>query len=121
MASWVNYMGSDATWNNAALFMGLPAISVDYALGLQFLFNMIGQSWLKTPELMQDYQAILTSPTVDIENIRAITDMITKDALIIPIHEGGGLGRVDAPYFTAGYGERGHVLLWNAEDAWLNK
>ena len=84
-----NYMTSKATWHNAVLYNSIPAVSgVDYAAGLQFLFNMLGVSWLRTPELNEAYQAFLTSPTVEIEKVRAVTDMITKEALIIPTNSG---------------------------------
>ena len=86
MGKWAaNYITSQATWHNAALYYQMPAISgLDYAAGLQFLFNMLGKSWLRSPELSEAYQAFLSSPIVEIEKVRAVTDMITKEALIIP-------------------------------------
>ena len=86
MGKWVtDYMTPKGTWHNAALYYVVPTVTgVDFAAGLQFLFNMLGTSWLRTPELNEAYQAFLTSPTVEIEKVRAVTDMITKEALIIP-------------------------------------
>ena len=89
MGSWVaKYTSPDATWHNAALYMGIPTITgVDFAAGLQFVFQTIGKSWLRTPELMQAYQDFYNAPTVDIQKIRAVTDMIIKNAAIIPVNE----------------------------------
>ena len=80
MAAWgTKYMSPTANWHNAALFFGLPTVSgVDFAAGLQFVFNNLGQSWLRTPEMTRAYQDFFTAPSIDIQKIRAVTDMITK-------------------------------------------
>ena len=116
-----DYMTPKATWHNAALYSAIPAITgVDYAAGLQFLFDTLGQSWLRTLELNEAYQAFLTSPTVEIEKVRAVTDMITKEALIIPSDAsatgGGSVMRNDV---FMNFGERSNEMLSSAEDWWM--
>ena len=116
-----SYMTPKATWHNAVLYYAMPGISgLDYAAGLQFLFNMLGTSWLRTPELNEAYQAFLTSPTVEIEKVRAVTDMITKEALIIPTDSAAsGYVMKNDVFITAGGG--GMAVLANTEDWWLNR
>jgi peptide/nickel transport system substrate-binding protein len=119
--AFMTYMGPNGAWpNNSALFMSIPYMDVTYSGGLDFMLNQIGQSWLRTPELKQAYQAALSSPVVDIELIRACTDIITKDALIIPVHEDGA-GIAHYPYVVTSFNERGTQGFWNSEDAWLAK
>jgi ABC-type transport system substrate-binding protein len=121
MGKWANYMNPRATWHNAALYYAIPAISgVDFAVGLQFLFNMLGTSWLRPPELNEAYQAFLSSPTIEIENVRAVTDMITKEALIIPT-DSAATGSVMRNNVFITTDERSNQLLSSVEDWWLNK
>ena len=121
MGSWAtNYMSPAAKWHNAALYFIAPTISgVDFALGLQFLFNILGQSWLRTSEMTQAYQDFLNAPTVDIQKIRAVTDMITKNAAIIPVNETFGEIIVTKPNVVAPVLERSSAMLFNAEDWWM--
>jgi ABC-type transport system substrate-binding protein len=117
---WVTYMGPGKWPENSALYLAIPAINKHYTGGLQFMFSMLGQSWLRTPEFLEAYRAAITSPAPDIKLIRAVTDMMTKDALLIPVDSIGG-GRVQRPYVMVGYNERGSFKYWNTEDAWLKK
>ena len=123
MGKWASvYMTSKATWHNAALYYMMPSVTgVDYAAGLQFLFDMLGLSWLRPPELNEAYHAFLSSPTVDVEKVRAVTDMITTEALIIPTDEAGTGGNVMRNDVFVRFGERSNALLYNAEDWWLNR
>ena len=115
-----SYFGANATWHNAVLYMSIPSIDNSYSLGLQFLMNFVGKSWQRTPELLQAYQTSITSPSIDINKIRAVTNMITQDASIIPVFESGS-GRIRQPYVIAGYNERGSLAMFNTELFWLNK
>ena len=119
-AKFITYFGANATWHNAALYMSIPSIDNTYSFGLQFLFNILGKSWQRSPELLQAYQTSITSPSIDINLIRAVTNIITKDASIIPINESGS-GRIRQPYVIAGYNERGNLSMFNRELVWLNK
>ena len=117
-----NYMTPQAAWHNAALYYSIPAVSgADFALGLQFLFNMLGKSWLRSPELNEAYQAFFSSPTVEIEKVRAVTDMITKEALIIPTDSAaqGYVARNNNVFINVD--ERSSQMVFNGEDWWMNK
>ena len=74
---WATYMGPGTWPKNSALFFSFPRMDVSYMGGIQFMLNMIGQSWTRPPELMQVNQAALTAPTQDIKMVRAVTDLIT--------------------------------------------
>ena len=121
IGSWVaKYAAPNANWHNAALYMGIPTISgVDFAAGLQFVFNNLGQSWLRTPEMTQAYQDFFTAPTIDIQKIRAVTDMIIKNAAIIPVNESIAQFTVTKPNVVATLFERTSEVLFNAEDWWF--
>ena len=119
IGKWVSYMGP-GTWHNAALVSNLPMIDSSYAGGLQFAVNVLGQSWSRTPELKQAYQDAFSTPALDTKNISAVTDMITKDCLMIPVLESGS-AMADKSYVVADYNERAAPNIWNTESAWLNK
>jgi peptide/nickel transport system substrate-binding protein len=116
---WISYMGS-GTWHNAALYLMMGAMDLNNLGGLQFMFNMLGQSWLRTPEMTQAYSDVLTSNTPDTGLVRKLTDMISNNSLLIPINE-IVQGIAVQPYVVANYGERGLPSLWNAEEVWINK
>jgi peptide/nickel transport system substrate-binding protein len=115
----MTYMGS-GTWHNAVLFTTFPALDPTYIGGLQWIFNMNGQSWERTSRMKEAYQNAISSPEPDIKLTRAVTDMITEDASIIPIFE-SGQGRVQYPYVMADFDQRGSIYFWNTEETWLNK
>jgi ABC-type transport system substrate-binding protein len=120
IAKFMNFMYGGSWPTNSVLFQGLPMIDVTYVGGIQFMFSSIGQSWARSPEIQQNLQAALSSREPDIKQVRAVTDMITKDALLIPISE-LGTGLATQPYVVAGYNERGTLTDWNTQDFWLNK
>ena len=122
MGKWAaSYMNPKATWHNSALYYVIPTVSgVDFATGLQFVFSNLGQSWLRPPELNEAYQSFLTSPTVEIEKVRAVTDMITKEALMIPVDAIAG-GYATRNGVVVRYDERSSQMLYNAEDWGFSK
>lgn len=122
MGKWDSYVGPSATWpKNAALYFPLPTGDINFIGGLQFMINIFGKSWVRTPELLQSYQAILSSTTVDIAKVRAVTDNITKDASLIPVFEGVS-GIATQPYVVnKSLLERGNQEYYNTEDTWFNK
>ena len=116
-----NYMSPKGTWPKAALYYGIPSVSgADFSLGLQFLFNMLGTSWQRPPELAQAYQAFLSSPTVEIDKVRGVTDLITKEALIIPTDAIATGSVVKDNNVFISVDQRSSQLLYSTEDWWLN-
>jgi len=84
--------------------------------------NMHGKSWLRPPALNDAYQAFLSSPTVEIEKVRAVTDLLTQEALVIPIDTGSTTtGYAMKNDVVVSFGERSNQLLVNAEDWWLDR
>ena len=84
------------------------------------MFNRLGKSWERTPDAMKANKAALAAPAIDVKLVRAVNDIFIRDALLIPVHE-GGFCRVKRPYVMDSYDQRGYILFWDIEDAWLNK
>jgi peptide/nickel transport system substrate-binding protein len=120
MGKWVTYMGPTGKWSNAALFTGVPAGDVYGTGGIKFFYNMMGQSWQKTPEMLQAYQDAFSSPTLDIDKIRTIFNMWTKNALVIPVFQNMS-GAAMKPDVFAKFFNRGESFYSNDEDFWLNR
>jgi len=120
MSKWVPIMFPGSWPTNGMIFTPIPRFDVKYIVGTQFIMNRIGKSWLRTPDLMKANKAALSSPSIDIKLIRAVNDVFIRDALLIPVHEGGQC-RVKRPYVMDSFDKRGYVLFWDIEDAWLNK
>ena len=120
IGEWVTYMGPGKWPENSALYFTLSLYDPYFIGGLQFLFDMLGQSWLKNENLLQAYKAALTSPSSDVKLVQAVTDTMTKDALFIPICD-DDWGRVVKPDVVVGFLERANINLFNPEAAWLNR
>jgi len=117
---WGTYMGPGSWPENAMLYSPIPRFDRSFRGGIQFAFGNFGQSWLRTPEAMQALDAALGTLEYDIESIRAVVELIARDAMLIPVHE-GAWSRVTAPYAHTEFDERGYILFWDIEDAWLDK
>lgn len=109
-------------WNNGAILMPiLFAGNFNGALSRLSPESPFYKSWLRTPEFTEALNATLTSPAPDIELARAVTDIISKDASIIPLYEIAP-GNASWPYvMDIGFGERGGHAFLNYESAWLDK
>ena len=120
MGKWAQYMGP-GTWEKGTMICNpVPRFDASFLGGLQMAFGMTGSSWLRTPEMMTAYQAVLAAPSVDVNLIRAVTNIITRDASLIPICE-GGTGLASQKYAVAGFNERAFAAFYNSETFWLNK
>jgi hypothetical protein len=102
------------------LFTPVPRFDTGFMGGTQFLFNRLSKSWERTPEAMEANKAALAAPAIDVKLVRAVNDIFIKDASLIPVHE-GGFCRVKKSYVMDSYDQRGYILFWDIEDAWLNK
>jgi ABC-type transport system substrate-binding protein len=120
IGKWVIYMGPAGAWHNAAIIMPFSAQDPTFIEALRFMDFLWGQNWLRTPEVTQAYEAALASPTLDFKLARAVTDLMTQDALFIPVYEIGA-GRADRPYVVADPGQEGLPPFESYEDWWLNK
>jgi ABC-type transport system substrate-binding protein len=118
-AKWNTYTGPQGTYNNALLEAPVFAQGPSGLGCVTFALFLFGDNWQKPPELMQAYGAATSSPEPDVSLIRATTDILTKDALLIPLYE-IGFGRAEQSYVVADFGSS--ALSRNSfESAWLNK
>ena len=85
-----------------------------------FAVGLYGNNFQMPPELMPALAAATSAPTPDVSLIRATTDILAKNALLIPLWSIGG-GRVEQPYVIAEFGTRGLPAFSSLETAWLNK
>jgi ABC-type transport system substrate-binding protein len=113
IGKYMTYVGPAAYWHNAMIFMPLPSHEPTFIEALRFMDFLWGPNWLKTPEIIQAYQSALSAPVPDPKLARAVTDLITKEALVIPACE-IGMGRGDRPYVFADFSHK-------YEDWWMNK
>jgi len=119
---WDSYTGPTATWpKNTVLYFPLPTMDIDFIGGLQFMLNIFGKSWVRTPELTQSYQAVTASKTTDIATVRAATDSITKDASLIPVFEGVSGIAMQRYVMNDSILARGNQQYYNSEDTWIDK
>ena len=66
--------------------------SANYMRLIVFMFDPTANrhpSWARTPEWLAAYNAALAAPVPDVNLMRAVTDLMTKDALVIPVNQGG--------------------------------
>jgi ABC-type transport system substrate-binding protein len=117
---WSSYIGPQGTYHNALLEGPDPAQGPTGLGCVSFALGLYGNNFQQPPELMQAYGAATTSPTPEVSLIRATTDILSKNALLIPVWEVGG-GRVEQPYVIAEFGTRGLPAFSSLEKAWLNK
>jgi ABC-type transport system substrate-binding protein len=120
MSKWVPIMFPGRAPTNSVLFTPVPRFDANFIGGTQFLFNRLSKSWARTPDAMKANKAALDAPTIDVKLVRAVNDIFIRDALLIPVHE-GGFCRVKRPYVMDSYDQRGYLLFWDIESAWLNK
>jgi ABC-type transport system substrate-binding protein len=115
-----SYLGPQGTYHNALLEMTCPAQGPTGLGAVNFAMSMFGNNFLQPPELTQALGAATSAPVPDVSLVRAITDVLTKNALLIPVYELGG-ARVEQPYVVADFGHRGIPAFSSLQTAWLNK
>jgi peptide/nickel transport system substrate-binding protein len=117
---WNSYTGPQGHYQNALLEAPDSAQGPTGLGCVTFAMFLFGNNWQKPPELMQALGAATSAPAPDVSLIRATTDVMTKNALMIPLYEIGG-ARAEEPYVIADYGTRGLAAYSSLETAWLNK
>jgi len=96
-----------ANWNSALSFALRPGLM------------MMNSVWLRTPEFIDLYNATLSSPEMDVELIRAVTDYMSEEAQLIPVFSGGSGYAFLSYVMDADWNDR--EAGWNPEEIWLNK
>ena len=117
---WNTYVGPTGKYHNALLEGPDPAQGITGIGCVNFAMFVLGHNMKTPPELLQALGAATSSPKPDPKLISAVTDVMTKNALVIPIWEIGG-ARVEAPYVVAQYGTRGLPAYSSLETAYLTK
>jgi ABC-type transport system substrate-binding protein len=120
LGKWMTYTSASGSWNNAAIITPCVSTEPTFIAGIQFMDQMWGKSWLRTPEVTQAYQAALAAPTMDPKLAKAVTDEMTKAALAIPINSNGN-GTAYRKYVVPNFEVRGIGPERNYMDWWLNK
>jgi ABC-type transport system substrate-binding protein len=114
-----SYLGSQGTFHNALFEMACPSQGTSGLGCVSFLLSNFGNNWEKPAEFTTAYAAATSAAKPDVDLTRAATDVLTKNALVIPVYELGS-GRVEQSYVVADFGHRG-LPLSSLETAWLNK
>jgi peptide/nickel transport system substrate-binding protein len=118
-SKWVSYVGPQGSWHNALLEMP-DAAQGRTGLGcVTFALALFGKNWQQPAQLLQAFGAATSAPESTPSLVRAATDIISQNALIIPVYEKGG-ARAEKPYVVADFGHRG-LMFSSLETAWLNK
>jgi ABC-type transport system substrate-binding protein len=113
------YTGPQGSYHNALLEAPDPAQGPTGLGCLTFAQFLFGNNWQKPAEFMQEFGAATSALAPDASLVRKATDVLSKNALLIPLYE-TGYGRADAPYVVADFGHRG-LTQDSLETAWLNK
>ena len=119
LGKWTSYIGPQGAYHNALLEGPDPSQGPTGIGCVNFALFLYGNNIQKPQELMQALGAATAAPESDVSLIRAATDTISKNAILIPLYEIGS-GRVDAPNAVVDFGHRG-LPFYSLETAWLNK
>jgi peptide/nickel transport system substrate-binding protein len=92
--------------------------SLNLVLGQTAMFN---KNWQRTPEFEALFNASLTSKTAETKSIRAVTDYLSQQSLLIPV-AGSGRAWAKQPYvMNLGAGQLSMPAFWMPEQTWLDK
>jgi len=119
--TFVNYQANG--WQDAMMISPIAAFG-NYNATLNFYFGSTStqfKSWKLTDQFLSLLQTSLLADTPDVNLIRAVTNYVTNNSLIIPVSQ-SGLGFAFAKYVKdGGFNERGFPTNWNMESVWLDK
>lgn len=111
------------SWNNAIVYEPVAGFP-NYMQIFSIMYNPVTNwhsSWLKTPEYTAAFDAALATPKPDIQLMRAVTDLLVKEALMTPINEGGRGWAYQSYVMDAGVLETNLPPFLKLEQAWLDK
>jgi ABC-type transport system substrate-binding protein len=117
---WVTFMGPGSWPENSVLYTPIPRFDKAFLGGIAFTFFNFGQAWERPPDLAQAFFGAMEPVEFDLSRIKAFINAINEDALLIPVHE-GSWNVIRAPGVYRDIDERGYILFWNTEDAWMEK
>jgi peptide/nickel transport system substrate-binding protein len=114
-----NYPGTFPA--NSIVISGQPAVDVSFLGGINFMLGLVGTNWERPAELTAAVEAANASPTLDAEKVQAVTDIITRDALLIPVLASGSGTALQTYVKDTGLTERGTINCYNLERTWLDQ
>lgn len=88
------------------------------------LFNPVTNfhpSWQRSPEWLAAYNAALAAPLPDVKLMRAVTDIMTQQASMIPVNEGGRGWAYKSYVMDLGVLETNLPSFLKFEQTWINK
>ncbi|MBN1188379.1 MAG: ABC transporter substrate-binding protein [Dehalococcoidales bacterium] len=113
-------------WSNGLMFHPVPA----YAWYIQTINSIFGvpetsmffkKSWQRTDEYYAVLKAANDATNADAALTRAVGDLMVRDAMVIPIHEGGKSYAYQSYVKDAGFLTRGFANYFYPENIWLDK
>jgi hypothetical protein len=110
-------------WKNAVVYEPIAGYT-NYMNIFTALFDPVTNrhpSWQRTPEWVAAYNAALAAPAPDVKLMRAVTDVMTQQASMIPINEGGRGWAYLSYVMDAGVLETSLPPFLKFEQAWFNK
>jgi peptide/nickel transport system substrate-binding protein len=112
--------GPNGTWRNGCVLMPVPIQGPpSFIGGLQFATYMWGSNWQKSDELAKAIEAAMGGEVPDGALVKVATDMMSKDAICIPVHE-NGVGEAVQPGVEITFGTRGLLPFWDTEEMWIS-
>ena len=119
--TFANYQANG--WNNAMMISPIAAFG-NFNSSLNFYFGeakLQFKSWALTDDYMKLLNASFNSRTYDINLVRAVTDYMVANCLVVPVSQ-SGLGFAFAKYVKGGgFNERSFPTNWNVNSVWLDK
>lgn len=110
-------------WKNSVVYEPIAGFP-NYMNIFSILFNPVTNfhpSWLRTPEWLAAYNAALATTTPNVALMRAVTDIMTQQASMIPVNEGGRGWAYKSYVMDSGALETNLPPTLKMYQAWLNK
>ncbi|MBN1319325.1 MAG: ABC transporter substrate-binding protein, partial [Thermoleophilia bacterium] len=120
MGRFMGYCYPGTFTQGGVVIMGQPAADPSFIAGFNFMLTMVGASWERTPQFSTLLKAATSTPTIEPEKVRAVTDYLSAEAMVLPVMESGS-GNCMQTYVMNADGGRGAFNVMSFEKIWFNK
>lgn len=120
MGKFMTYCYPGTFTKGGVVMMGQPAADPSFIAGFNFMLTMVGANWERTAQFNSLLKAATSSPTMEPGKVRAVTDYLSSEALVLPVMESGS-GNCMQKYVMNADGGRGAFNVLSFEKIWLNK